>query len=241
MKPISIFILILFFAALAADCYCIIEGYANYRFITKPLLMILLIVVFINETKHTRHKATKNYVIGALVSSLVGDVLMLFDHLHIYFVIGIAVFLITHILYTIIFCRMQPFAKEKGFLIFIWGAFVLIYVIVITCIIWQGVDKNDLEAPVLLYIMAIGLMLLCAINTSIGSIRKVAYSYFIPGALLFIGSDSLLAINRFSSPIKYAPLIIMISYAAAQFLITNGCIKVLKKQKSRSKRRSGSV
>ena len=45
------------------------------------------------------------------------------------------------------------------------------------------------------------------------------------GALLFIASDSLLAMNRFVRPIHLADLWVMLPYAGAQVLITAGCLE----------------
>ena len=42
------------------------------------------------------------------------------------------------------------------------------------------------------------------------------------GALLFIMSDALLAINKFMNPIVQARLLIMATYISAQFLIVRG-------------------
>jgi len=45
------------------------------------------------------------------------------------------------------------------------------------------------------------------------------------GALIFMLSDTMLAINKFLEPIAYANVLIMITYIVAQYLIVSGLIK----------------
>jgi uncharacterized membrane protein YhhN len=44
------------------------------------------------------------------------------------------------------------------------------------------------------------------------------------GALLFIMSDAMIAINKFLNPLVQARLLIMATYIAAQFLIVKGVL-----------------
>ena len=54
---------------------------------------------------------------------------------------------------------------------------------------------------------------------------KAAGTNMMIGAILFIISDSVLAINKFYQPFKGAGIIIMLTYAFAQMLIVLGVIK----------------
>jgi uncharacterized membrane protein YhhN len=56
-------------------------------------------------------------------------------------------------------------------------------------------------------------------------IRKKSNATYVPvllGSLLFIASDSLLALNEFTDYINHAGLGVMTTYIAAQFLIVTG-------------------
>jgi len=64
---------------------------------------------------------------------------------------------------------------------------------------------------------------------------KKAGLLMMSGALLFVLSDSVLAMNKFYKPFKEADIIIMITYGIAQLSIVQGAIKyiVIKGKKSR--------
>jgi uncharacterized membrane protein YhhN len=47
------------------------------------------------------------------------------------------------------------------------------------------------------------------------------------GALLFVISDSVLAVNKFYQPFAFAPVLIMITYGLAQLFITQGAIEYI--------------
>jgi uncharacterized membrane protein YhhN len=72
--------------------------------------------------------------------------------------------------------------------------------------------------PVLIYGCVISIFGISALHHY--SVRRDAASrILLTGALLFIGSDSMIAINKFYSPYMIYPVAIMLTYALAQYLI----------------------
>jgi uncharacterized membrane protein YhhN len=57
-----------------------------------------------------------------------------------------------------------------------------------------------------------------------GKTSKESFLYLLGGAIIFIISDSLLAINKFYSNFEQADLLIMLTYITGQFLIVKGII-----------------
>jgi uncharacterized membrane protein YhhN len=55
--------------------------------------------------------------------------------------------------------------------------------------------------------------------------NKKAGQCMMMGALLFVASDSVLAVNKFYQPFEAAGIIIMLTYGLAQLLIVKGTIK----------------
>jgi uncharacterized membrane protein YhhN len=84
---------------------------------------------------------------------------------------------------------------------------------------------GDLKLPVMIYAIVIGIMVLCALH-AYRSLPKEAGKYIVCGAICFIMSDTLLAIDRFYKPLQYAGVAIMLTYCMAQFLIAKGFIKM---------------
>ena len=75
---------------------------------------------------------------------------------------------------------------------------------------------GDMLIPVAAYLFII---LAMGISAALGTANR---TLVIVGALLFILSDSLIAINRFLTPVPLAGFLIMITYYLAQFFITFG-------------------
>jgi uncharacterized membrane protein YhhN len=67
-------------------------------------------------------------------------------------------------------------------------------------------------------------MVLSAVNRLNRSGEK-AGSWVLLGAMSFLLSDALLAINKFVAPIPMAGLWVMLTYITAQYLIVKGCSK----------------
>jgi uncharacterized membrane protein YhhN len=191
--------------------------------ICKPLLMITLMIYFWDRSDKRKDERWVKYVTLALVFSWIGDIMLLFTDKHfMYFLAGLSGFLAAHVVYLLAYIRathrnrIQLEDSAVPLLIVEYGI-VLLYVIL-------PYLSGVLQVPVLLYsiiLMAMGVFAWYRKGeTNVESFRWVFF-----GALLFIVSDSILAINRFSQTIPYASLLVMITYILAQFLIVNGLLK----------------
>jgi len=96
------------------------------------------------------------------------------------------------------------------------------YAIVLFYILYNGL--GDLLLPVILYVVAILFMAISAAMRK-ESVSKLSYNLVLIGSLLFILSDSLLALNKFNSPIPIAHVSVMFTYAFAQYCIVFGILK----------------
>ena len=91
-----------------------------------------------------------------------------------------------------------------------------------------GPELDDLYYPVLIYGSVISLFGITALNYHLNQ-RNADSRILLTGALLFIGSDSMIALNKFYSPHMVYPVAIMLTYALAQYLI---CQSVLLEERS---------
>ena len=148
-----------------------------------------------------------------LVFSAAGDVFLDLDQEN-YFVQGLGSFLVAHLCYSWSFSRYFKFETAK-----LAGVGVL--TLAVGCLVYLMLPGlGNLAAPVFAYIGVIFVMATLAIFVF------PTNKWLIAGALLFVLSDSLIAINKFISPFSLASLSIMVTYFSAQFLIGKSWIEM---------------
>ena len=187
----------------------------------KPFIIPLLsISVFISGKMEF-----KPLLISALFFSWIGDVVLLFANQGvIYFIIGLVSFLIAHLFYIVLFSKLQKVTtiKYKRFI-----PLVLLYLFGLLSFLWEKL--GGMKIPVIIYALVISTMLLVAIkgyftwNSKSGKLLLI-------GAVFFVLSDSILAINKFYVPIYLSSFWIMSTYITAQFLIVKGVLNLNSKQ-----------
>lgn len=220
LKKYGIFI---FSIVLAVHLSGIYFGNLIIERITKPLIVILLVIYFIGSTKEIS-SGLKKWILFALVFSLAGDVLLLFVTQNpVFFLAGLVAFLVAHIFYIIFFhsIRVLQVVKPKPFLLIP----VLIYYLVL--IAFLSPHLGDMKLPVRIYGVVICFMLMLALHILYIK-NKSAGMLMLTGAILFVISDSVLAINKFYNSFDGAGIIIMLTYGIAQLLLTEGAVKYLR-------------
>lgn len=190
---------------------------------TKPLLMITLLIYYLFGRKD-KWSLLARLMTGALIFSWTGDVLlMLQGKVEGIFVFGLAAFLIAHIFY--IFAYKQAKFSSPGELnnSFVRMRIIFLVLIGAALIYMLYPYLGELLYPVILYtivIISMGIFALLRRGWTVDKSFIMVYS----GALLFIMSDAMIAINKFMSPLFQARLLIMTTYIAAQFLIVKGIL-----------------
>ena len=154
----------------------------------------------------------------ALLFSWTGDLLLMFQgNDPLFFLLGLSSFLTAHIFYIIFFHRVRIEEEVKGNL---WLV-LLVAVYYIALIALLSPYLKDMKLPVRVYGVVISFMLMLALHMRFIK-NKIAGIWMMSGALLFILSDSTLAINKFYRPFEFAGVIIMLTYGLAQFFIVEG-------------------
>ncbi|WP_178988353.1 lysoplasmalogenase [Winogradskyella schleiferi] len=191
--------------------------YAHY--IAKPAIVISLIFLFV-KTSYSLPKTIKNLTLFALFFSLLGDILLMFvDTSQHFFTLGLVAFLTAHIMYVLVFIKHLNKSKSPfGFI-----ALLLLYA---SCLFYFLKDNlGVMLIPVVIYMLVILSMATSAYLRK-GSVNILSYGLVFLGALLFMISDSILALNKFYQPIIYSNISIMVTYALAQYLIVIGILKL---------------
>jgi uncharacterized membrane protein YhhN len=158
---------------------------------------------------------------AGLVLSSLGDVFLGIDRVGL-FVQGLASFLVAHLFYVAVFVRLRPrplalSARRKIAVaaVFIYGAGLAF---------WLAPDLDPHTAPVLIYAAAITAM---GVSAMIAGFVK---PWVALGAVLFIFSDSAIAIDKFLFAIDGVGYFIWPSYYLGQLLIMTGVIFALRQK-----------
>ncbi len=207
----------IFWLIAIADLLLIYLNKNELRWFTKPLLMPLLAVAFYLGSTHKKGQLF-SFILLALFLSLGGDVLLQVKGM---FIPGLVSFLLAHVFYILYFLKTNR--QKKGLLQFqpLIGLPVPVYILLFLYLLYPFLDT--LKIPVTVYGITIGTMLLMAINTK-RKVKDDASVLFFNGALQFVISDSLLAVNMFALNHLVLSLCVMITYASAQYLIVKGAL-----------------
>lgn len=188
----------------------IITIYAKLReneavqFIFKPLTMVAIILIaFLNSS--TPLNFYQKAILAGLIFSTIGDVFLVKDKQ--FFVQGLISFLIGHICYIVAFWTAPNLPS---------GLIYLAYIGFFLTILWKHLGK--LKIPVIIYSLAIAIMSWMALSRTMENHNHQTFHAFL-GSLMFVASDSLLAYNKFKSPIPLAPIWILSTYFLAQWFI----------------------
>jgi uncharacterized membrane protein YhhN len=220
MKNKSQILQIIFWVIAAAHVIGIAANIPNMQYVTKPLLLPALIVLLASATSNA---PGRKLMLAALFFSWAGDVLLMFESRdQLFFIIGLVCFLTTHVLYIIYFLSIRstkPSLLQKI-------PFLILFVVAYGGgLVWLLFPKlGDLKIPVMIYAVVICTMLLCSLHVY-NKVNTPANTMYVSGALFFVLSDSLLAVNKFDQPFEYAGIIIILTYCVAQYLIVNGFIE----------------
>lgn len=210
---------VLFWILAIADTVGAAVENQTIHFYIKPLLIPALAAWLYFSKKKS---ANKNLLLSGLFFSFAGDVLLLFESRYpTAFIFGLAAFLITHILYILFFLKHKPvevsLLKKQP----LTGMLVVAYGVSLVWLLFPGL--GELKLPVVVYAAAICTMLLCSLHIFL-KVNAPANIFYVLGALLFVLSDSILALNKFYEPIIAANALIMATYCAAQYFIVKGFV-----------------
>ncbi len=186
------------------------------RFVSKPLLMILLIGYVYATPLLTIKKAL--YFI--LIFAWFGDVFLLLPgDSSLNFQLGLGSFLVMQVAYIRLFIAGQRFSfRVINFRILVP---VLIY---IGGLLYLLLPKMPLALgiPVTIYALVLGAMFFFAFQRKQGE----AYWEILFGAFFFVVSDSLLAFSKFYASFPWNSFWIMSTYMLAQLLLIRGLCKL---------------
>ena len=194
------------------------ESARSALFKCLPMLYLIFLVARCHAISG-EHSHLKKYIIAGLVASVCGDFFL--NWMKKMFVPGILCFGAAHMLYIQAF-GIQPFQWNTGS---VFGFFALMIGLYITSGIRTRKDAVfDLKPLVGAYILVIHVMGWRAYVYWDLHREKAGSLMVLAGALMFMLSDFLIAVNMWKARFKRPMLWIMTTYYLAQFMIGMGVI-----------------
>jgi uncharacterized membrane protein YhhN len=213
-------VLALLFAGMEA--LAVWNGWQQLEYIAKPAVILSLLAALVVSTGL---QGSAFWFGLGLFFSLLGDVILISPSEKM-FLAGLILFLLAYTCYLIGF-RQQMLAPS------VWSL-VLISVILLNAVRLlrrivgsmrtQGMDR--LVYPVIVYGLVISLVLYAAMSTISDHNWDIGAAFLVSiGAFLFWLSDLMLAWNKFVSPLKTRPILIVAAYQIGQISLIAGVIR----------------
>ena len=176
------------------------------------LLKIIPIAILGSGVLRTEPSSTRTILLFALLLSGCGDLLLAFDK----FIYGVAAFLIAQLSYALIFKSYWKGIHNR------WPITLLLLIYMIAMAWLLIPNLGELKAPVMAYLIVIAAMGLLAVHSSLPA------RWAVLGVMVFILSDSFIAVNKFLYPLPFESYWIMSTYYGAQFMLVTGLLKAVK-------------
>ena len=179
-------------------------------YVFTPLTMVLILGLAVTAPT-SRPPRYRWGIVAGLGSSLAGDVLLMLPRD--LFLAGLSSFLVAQVCYVVAFTSDSRFAARPLPFLLLGGIGLALMIV-----LWTGIPPA-LRLPVLGYA---GVLLVMAAQAASRALdhKTLFASAAALGAVLFVVSDSLLALNRFGHPIPASRILVLAPYFAAQWLIS---------------------
>jgi len=188
-------------------------GLQEWHYLFKPLTMVLAVWLVLGRGGVTSALSASGrwLLAAALTASLAGDVFLMLPTNA--FIPGLASFLVAHLCYIALFRQGVGWFPSRTALVvtLIFGGAMLL-------VLWPNLGDPVLRGAVTVYVLVICLMAAQAIGRA-SRLRDPGAILVALGACVFMASDTLIAINRFVTPVSLSSLWILASYYLAQTLI----------------------
>ncbi len=178
-------------------------------YLLKPLTTALILAAALSQDP-VSGAGYRMYVVPALALSLAGDVCLMFDGDG-WFAAGLGSFLLAHVGFILAFLKGVALALPPA-----WTLLPLLYGLGLCA--WLLPRAGSLRIPVALYcLVLLGMTAAAALRLQV--LGGLAPRLAAVGSVLFVVSDSALALRRFGGPFRAAQALILATYWAAIGLI----------------------
>lgn len=212
--------LYLYMVAGIIDLSLITQNLLAYRYVTKPVILLALIIYFFKGSKLISGSLLRKNVLAALGFSLAGDLLLIFPHLFLY---GLGAFLMALICYVFAFKLTQRLSVDLSGVYFIQLFLYNLPIYFFAAFLYYLIHHQlgAVKIPVIIYLCLL-IMLVTTARERYKKTNAASFWQVLIGAALFFVSHGIFLADLFFEPILDAQVLIMGSYLLAQLLIVMG-------------------
>lgn len=216
---------IVFYIILLTDVFVKMDGSdLDYRYLTKPLVLLSLIAFYYINIKNKNKKIERN-VMWALCFFLLGDIFLLNYSSTYSLLLSILFFAVGKVFFCLKFKSKEDF-EFSG--LFPFSIITYIFITIIISIVYENLRLFLVPGLLTLFV---SLMML-----NLAYLRKVKFSKFsylsvLLGCILFVFSEGLNAISVFNGNLVFPTFLVMLFYGTAIYLIVLGIVKEKKKKR----------
>lgn len=213
----SIFYLIVSITEIAAD----LSGNRIMIYFTKPLILTSIIIYSI-QTKNQENDAKLPFFIAGLFFALFGDIFLMIQEMDL-FIPGLASFLVMQVCYAYAFYLDNPQKLISKYAYLRLAPFIL-FAIIFYFILQPHLSGIVIKVAVAIYALSIAIMAWLSLLRK-NKISTPSFFLVFTGAILFMISDSIIAVDKFITSVPLNTIWVMGTYCLAQYLITLGFLK----------------
>lgn len=208
--------LIIFIIISICNIYFVKVGNKKGIYITKPLLMPMLIIFYVLSTTNINW-----LIVSALIFGCIGDILLMGPKS--LFIGGLISFLVGHIFYIKAFIDPMLDYNIANLAFILAIPYIICNMLIIRSVLPYKKLKNVIKFFGFIYVIVISFM---GFSSTIRIFYVQGFKFFATflGSMLFIISDSLIAFSDLKYKSKYSGVLIMSTYILGQFLIVLGFI-----------------
>lgn len=192
----------------------------------KPLIMALLMLYVWQFCRAVGFVSYTRWLFVGMAFALLGDVLLMIREVDL-FTPGLGAFLFMQLCYSVAFLKSIQTVGQK--IMGRWftksaipfGLYLVIFLVLLRPAFAGKPTLEILWWPVVLYAICLNTMGILATQR----LGLPGYNQVVLGALLFILSDSAIAVNKFLHPFAGSTWVVMTTYAMAQYLIMIGMMQ----------------
>jgi uncharacterized membrane protein YhhN len=212
---LNIYPIIVFIIILAGREYFTARGNRFFKYLLTPLVTLSVLFAAFISFRQSGAGVYESFIFWGLLFSLVADVLLMIIEVRI-FLHGLAFFLMAHVFYIGAFASRYEYMS--------WHLWIAPLLVIPMIFFFRAIREKagKLAIPVLVYMLVITTMVFFAvtgIHDGVGNRACIAAA----GAVLFMVSDLILAINEFLHELPHSSVIVWAVYAPAQMLLALSC------------------